>query len=339
LRGPDPCRSDTRDTNGNRADNPNRAQVQALCSAIIGTGTSTFDADPDNFIGDGRTDGGEVERRSGNADVKSEEGTTWTLGVVLRSPFMHALARGLSFTVDWYRAKVTEAIAQVGAQTTYDLCFNRDGLSNPTYSLDDPNGMCRRIVRDDVSGDRFYVDSSYANLGRLQTSGVDVRAGWIIAPNEVGFGSVPGSVSLDVAFNKLLDFRSQSFPASPVRDNEGTLARGGLYSYRALTTLRYAAPKAGVALRWHRLPSVRSVNYVTDPLTPSSGAESYNLFDLSANWSVTRRVRATFGIDNLFDTAPRRVEAAPGNNGAGNTFPGYYDVLGRRYFAGLRLEY
>lgn len=339
LRGPDPCRSDTRDANGNQPGNPNRKQVQALCSAIIGTGNTTFDEDPDHFIGDGRTDGGEIERRSGNPDVKSEEGTTWTFGVVLRSPFLHALARGLSFTIDWYSAKVTEAIAQVGAQTTYDLCFNRDGLSNPTYSLDDPNGMCRRIVRAEVTGDRFYVDSAYANLGRLETSGVDIQAGWIVAPGDIGFDSVPGAVSLDVAFNKLLTFRSQSFPTSPVLDNDGTLARGGLYDYRALTTLRYAAPIGGVALKWRRLPSVRSVNYVTDPLTLSTGAASYNLFDLSANWSITPTMRAAFGIDNLFDRDPNRTEASPANNAAGDTVPGYYDVLGRRYYAGLRLEF
>jgi outer membrane receptor protein involved in Fe transport len=339
LRGPDPCRSDTRDANGNRADNPNRARVQALCSAIIGTGTSTFDDDPNNFIGDGRTDGGEIERRSGSTAVKSEEGTTWTLGVVFHSPFAHALARGLRVTVDWYRAKVTEAIAQVGAQTTYDLCFNRDGISNPTYSLDDPNGMCRAIVRDGVSGDRFYVNSLFANLGQLETAGVDVQAGWTIAPSDIGFENVPGSLSFDVAYNKLLTFKSQSFPTSPVRENEGTLERGGLYGYRALTTLRYAAPVGGIALKWHRLPSIRSINTVTDPNTQNIGAASYNLFDLSANWAVTPNVRASFGIDNLFDRAPNRVEAGPGNNGAGNTYPGYYDVLGRRYYAGLRLEF
>ncbi len=64
----------------------------------------------------------------------------------------------------------------MGAQTTYDLCFNRDGISNPTYSIDDPNGMCSRIVRSDVTGDRLRVSSSYANLGTLETSGVDVQA-------------------------------------------------------------------------------------------------------------------------------------------------------------------
>jgi outer membrane cobalamin receptor len=339
LRGPDPCRSDTRDVNGNRADNPNRAQVQALCSAIIGSGTSTFDVDPSHFIGDGRTDGGEIETRRGNSGVKSEQGRTWTLGVVLKSPFEHALSRNLNLAIDWYRAKVTAAIAQVGAQTTYDLCFNRDGISNPGYSIDDPNGMCRRIVRSEVTGERLYVNSIYLNLGTLQTSGIDVQAGWSVAPADLGFSTVPGSLSLDLSFNKLLEFGSQTFPTSELLDNEGTLAQRGLFSYRALSTLRYTVPRASLGLTWRRLPSVRSSTFVTDPQTPFAGAASYNLFDLAAGVNVNRIVRLTLGIDNLLDRDPNRVGAGPGDNGAGSTLPGYYDVLGRRYYASVRLTF
>jgi len=338
LRGPDPCRADTRDMNGNLASNPNRAKVQALCSALIGTGTSPFDDNPNGFTGDGRQDGGEIEVRSGNPDVKSEEGRTYTLGVVFRSPFEHALSRNLTVTIDWYRAKVSQAIAQVGAQTTYDLCFNRDGISNPDYSLDDPNGMCRRIVRNAVTGERLYVNSTYMNLGLLETSGIDAQTSWTVRPMDLGF-DLPGALSLDISFNKLLKFGSQSFPTSPMIENKSTLARGGLYSYRAFTTLRYTVRSGDVALTWRRLPSVRSALYVTDPATPFAGAQSYNLFNLAGTWRISDTIGVTLGIDNLFDRDPNRVGAGPLDNGAGDTVPGYYDVLGRRYFGGIKLNF
>jgi outer membrane receptor protein involved in Fe transport len=338
LRGPDPCRADTRDANGNVASNPNRAKVQALCSAIIGTGTSPFDEDPDGFTGDGRQDGGEIEIRSGNPDVKSEKGRTFTFGAVFRSPFEHALARNLTVAIDWYRAKVSEAIDQVGAQTTYDLCFNRDGVSNPTYSLDDPNGMCRRIVRNEVTGERLYVNSIYANLGLLETSGIDLQTSWTVRPTDLGY-DLPGSLSLSLSFNKLLEFGSQSFPTSAMIENKGTLARNGLYSYRAFTTLRYTVPSGDVALTWQRLPSIRSAMYVTDPQTPYSGAKSYNLFNLAGSWRLSDTIGVTLGIDNLFDRDPNRVGAGPFDNGAGDTVAGYYDVLGRRYFGGIKLTF
>jgi outer membrane receptor protein involved in Fe transport len=309
---------------------------QARERAREGAGDAPAPAHGENR--DGRQDRGEIEDRSGNPDVKSEKARTYTFGFVFRSPFEHALARAFTLAIDWYRAKVSDAIDQVGAQTTYDLCFNRDGISNPTYSIDDPNGMCRRIVRNTETGERLYVDSMYANLGTLDTSGIDAQMSWTVRPADLGIDA-PGSLSLDLSFNKLLKFGSQSFPTSPMIENKGTLARNGLYSYRAFTTLRYTVRSGDVALTWRRLPSVRSAMYVTDPATPFAGAESYNLFNLAGSWRISDTIGITLGIDNLFDRDPNRVGAGPLDNGAGDTVPGYYDVLGRRYFGGIKLNF
>jgi outer membrane receptor protein involved in Fe transport len=203
--------------------------------------------------------------------------------------------------------------------------------------------MCRRIVRDPVTGDRQYVQSTYANLGTLQTSGIDVQASWGVKPDELGL-RVPGTLSLDILFNKLLSFESQSFPTSAVLENKGTFIRDGstsrgIFDYRAFTTLRYALAAADVALTWRRLPSIRSANYVADPNTPFAGAASYSVFNLAAGWALSSVIQLTAGIDNLFDRDPNRVGAGPGNNGAGTTEPAIYDVLGRRYYAGVRLNF
>jgi outer membrane receptor protein involved in Fe transport len=124
-----------------------------------------------------------------------------------------------------------------------------------------------------------------------------------------------------------------------VVDTAGSLARGGLYSYRAFTTLRYTVKLGDVALTWSRLPSVRSATYVTDVTTPFAGAQAYNLFKLAGGWRLNDAIGVTLGIDNLFDRDPNRVGAGPLNNGAGQTMPGYYDVLGRRYFGGIKMNF
>jgi outer membrane receptor protein involved in Fe transport len=339
LRGPDPCRTDTRDANGNLPSNPNRAQVQALCSAIIGTGTSTFDDNPNSFIGDGRQDGNELEIRRGNPDVQSEEGKTYTAGVVFTSPFSPGLANDLTVALDWYRARITETIATLTAQTAYDLCFNRDGISNPTYSLDDPFGMCRQILRDPVSGNRISVSAPYANLGSLETSGIDFQARWRFALADAGLENVPGSILFNLSANKLLTFKSQSFFNSAVLENAGTLARGGLFDYRIATTLRYILGNANMALHWRYLPPIDSANSVTDPLTLTQGSGSYSILNLSGGWNVNDTVSVIGGIDNLFDRDPNRVGASPTTNGAGSTVGGYYDVLGRRYYVSVKLTF
>lgn len=103
-------------------------------------------------------------------------------------------------------------------------------------------------------------------------------------------------------------------------------------------------------------------------------ADSYDVFDLSVFWNVTDRVSIRAGIDNLFDKQPVITGAtagypydpslsaeenaarlasvcgdAPGcrnptayalpTSGRGTTDLGFYDILGRRYFIGVKASF
>jgi iron complex outermembrane receptor protein len=351
LRTADVCRADTGATYGNRAGNPNRAAVQALCEALIGNTTSDFSANPNGYAG-GRSDGVMLQVTSGNRNLQSEEGKTWTLGTVIRSPFEHPLLAGTTLSADWYQVKISDAITQVSAQTTYDLCFNRDGTSNPTLSINDPNGVCQNIVRDDTSGAALTVNSTYANTGAIETQGLDMALNWRASLADMGLGDLPGTLGVNVSYNKLFKFTGQDFVGGQVLENAGTLARGGLFNWRTVTTVRYSNGNWDLGLNWRRLPPIRSANYVTDPATTIRGADGYSMFALTGNWDINEHLAISGGIDNLFDTQPNRVGAgavtnilaASGGgstvvNGSGSTNAGYYDVLGRRYFLNLKLRF
>jgi iron complex outermembrane receptor protein len=357
MRGAEYCRSDTRELTGNNANNPNRAAAQALCEAIIGNTTSVFSTNPSGYLG-GRGDGVILESVSGNLNLKNEDGETWTLGTVLTSPFDTPLLARTTLAVDWYRAKITNAIAALTAQTAYDLCFNRNGSSNPTYSIDGANGICRTIQRDAISGAALFVDSTFNNVGVVETSGVDLALNWSAAFADMGLPSLPGSLGLNVSFNKTFEFKSQESADSKPLENVGTLgplspgARPALFDWRLVTTLRYVHLGWDVGLNWRHLPSIKSFNYVTDRSTTVKGADSYDVFALTGNWSITDRFAISGGIDNLFNTDPERVGAgqvftiAPFSgggstvtNGSGTTSAGYYDVLGRRFFVNAKVSF
>ncbi len=351
MRGPEYCRFDSREPTGNNKDNPNRAAVQALCTALIGNTTSEFSLDPNNYAG-GRADGVILQESSGNRDLKSEEGTTWTLGFVFSAPFENPALSGTTISVDWYKAKIEDAISTITAQSAFDLCFNRDGTSNPTYSVDDPNGICRAIQRDERTGAALQVSSTYQNLGLIQTSGLDANVNWRAALTDLGMGSAPGHLSVNLSFTKLFEYKAQEFPTAPALENKGTLARFGLFDWRTVTTFRYSLPTWDVALNWRHLPSVKNQAYVTDRETPIEGAGSYDVFGLTANWNINEQLGISGGVDNVFDRDPERVgagqiqsiNATSGGgqtviNGVGSTFPAYYDVLGRRYFVNLKLRF
>ena len=48
----------------------------------------------------------------------------------------------LTASVDFYNIEITDAIATLDSTFVYSKCLNADGISNPTYSLNDPGGYC-----------------------------------------------------------------------------------------------------------------------------------------------------------------------------------------------------
>jgi iron complex outermembrane recepter protein len=337
----DPCANTTLATWGNIASNPNRAAVQRLCSAIIGSGTSTFDLDPNNYVGG---NGGffplELELRRGNPAVKSEEATTITAGLVFQSPFESAALSGMTAAIDWYSVEIKDAISPLPGTTIYENCFNVNGTSNPTLSLNDPGGYCRLIFRDPVTGGRATVDSPYSNLGTVKTSGVDFQLNWRAALADIGMQSLPGAVTAGFSMNYLLEFKTQPIPGAAFIENKDTLAQNGQFRYLLNSNLGYNNGAWRMNLNWRHLPSIRNAAAATNPRTTVQGAGSYNLFDLTAGWTLNKTVTLRFGIDNLLNADPEIVGRNPGVNAArGTTVANFYDPLGRRFFAGVKLDF
>ena len=334
----DPCAISTIAPWGNVPGNPNRAKVQALCSALNGTGTSVFDANPNTFLGG---NGGffpiELENRRGNSTLQSETARTLTVGTVLRSPFESAALSSMTAQIDYYRIEIADAIAPLPGPTIYENCFNVTG-TNPTYDVN--NEYCRLIKRDGVTGGRVSVDAPYSNLGAIETSGLDLQFNWRSDLSEIGLQSVPGALSVGIAVNYLFEYQTQPVPGARFVENKGTLAQNGQYRYISNTNLGYILGGWNFGLEWRHLPSVENAAKATTPTTTIRPTESYDLFNLSANWSVTRQITLRAGVDNLLDKDPPIVGYNPGvNNARGATSPGFYDILGRRYYAGVKVEF
>ena len=339
----DPCAVDTVAPWGNVATNSNRTQVQALCRAIIGNGTSGFDTrpgGPGTYVGPFGFFAQDNAIISGNRKLESEEASTWTAGVVMRAPSEAALLQNLSLSVDFYNVKITNAIAPTDALTVYAKCFNSDGASNPSYSVNDPGGYCSLIHRDAVSGDRQSVNTPFVNTGGIKTQGTDVELNWRAALADMGMQSAPGRISADIVMTFLNYFKTQATNTSPFLDSVGTLNQGGQYRWRSFTTLGYSFGAFDAGLNWLHLPSADPAQKVQSPTTRILGVPSYDLIGLQGAWNVTSTFTLRAGVDNLFGKEPPVVGANPGvNNAMGSTSPGYYDVLGRRYYVGAKARF
>lgn len=335
----DPCSVTTLWSWGNVAANPNRQKVQDLCRAIIGNSTSGFDTQTYSITGIAGPSGFhrqnppyfplEIEINKGNPSVGPEEGETYTFGAVITEPFGW---ERLSLTADIYKIELTNAISPEGSVPVYSRCFNADG-SNPTYSRN--NVDCMKIRRNPSSGDREEVDALYSNLGALNTQGVDLTINW-------GADIGPGSLNINSTINYLDEFMYQNAPTAALTDATGTLDQGGQYDYRLFTTFSYAWDNFNVGLNWRHMSSIEAAAKALNPATTVLGVGSYDMFNLNGGY-VWDKYTLRFGVDNLFDKNPPVVGADPfavnADTNSDQTNPGYYDILGRRWYMGLKVAF
>jgi outer membrane receptor protein involved in Fe transport len=337
----DPCRtnanlSTTFGTAYNVAANPNRAQLQALCSAQInawgGNNATDFHADPNTF-----DLAGGAALIVGNADLANERGDTWTLGAAFATS-----SGSITGTVDWYRARVTDPIEVQQTSTIVNSCFNVNGL-NPSYTLADTRGFCELIERDPSTGAIVRVYNSFRNEGELEISGVDMSLRW---STDIGDR---GMLMINSMMNYLIDQR-QRYGADLVDDYAGY---GGASKFRANTGVTYAWGMGHrVTLTWnYRDGTDTPTTFATAANTAGTqsptlqrnlqitGYDSTSLFNLSAGTSFGP-VDVSLNISNLFDKEPRPggYDIRDPRNGFGSFSP-FDDLVGRRYLFNVTMDF
>jgi iron complex outermembrane receptor protein len=329
----DACQSNVSASYANIPSNPNRAQVQALCRTLMAAGAPPI-TDPVNdpyglntYLGS--SSGALNSYPRGNADLEPEKANTYTAGVVF-SPTWD-LPADLRFTtsVDYYKIDIDGAIGFINANLTYQLCFNANGASNPTYDVN--NIYCQTIGRQQTAGTQGVpsgVFSLYLNQGSIETSGVDLQT-------DVKFNAGPGVAGVNLVVNYLDSFKRRVGPGAPLLDYTGFA--GGYYEWKSYINFSYAVGPVAGGLRWRHLPSVKAQDYLVAPCTATrcfADTPSWDQVDLYGSFKVTDMVDVRAGVDNLLDNDPPVVRGIPGN-----TDPQNYDILGRRYYLGLTAKF
>jgi outer membrane receptor protein involved in Fe transport len=113
------------------------------------------------------------------------------------------------------------------------------------------------------------------------------------------------------------------------------------YDYRLFTTLGYRGANWGATVRWRHLPSIAPEGTIRTQAQYTE-TPSYDIFDVSGRYAFAERWDLRFGIDNLLDKEPPIVNLrtlAEGYNQTGVTNGAFYDVLGRRYYVGMTVQF
>ncbi|NLG54632.1 MAG: TonB-dependent receptor, partial [Rhodococcus sp.] len=190
------------------------------------------------------------------------------------------------------------------------------------------------------------VFTTYVNNGRFHVQGIDAQIDWA---TDVG----PGTVNLNLVANYLIDFKSAALPTLPMVDYVGSfgpgengLSGGGAYEYRLLANIGYTIGKANIGLQWQHWPGYEDTAEIrSGNPTPTTGAPSYNLFNLQGGYQLTEDVGLRFGVENLLNEAPpltgvnTAADPALGQLRGGSFASGVYDTNGRRFYLGANIRF
>ncbi len=280
-----------------------------------------------------------VQNLQGSQTVKPEEADSWGAGFVLTPRF----APGASLSVDYYDIKLDGVISFVAAQDVANYCY-----------LQSVQKYCGQLK---FSGTTLQtIDLFYDNLNSMNARGVDIEATYRKDLAEV-FKNGAGVLSVGLlATHYLENVTDDGVTAIDLAGSNVGNTPDWVYrmtaSYNAEPWTLFVAARgvsSGVISNAYtectsNCPTLAAPYFtVNDNHIPgevfvdASITRKFNIAD-------TMKSEAFLSVTNLFDTDPVRT-ANPANLGAENT-PGYpqtnrnlYDVLGRTYRVGVRLDW
>jgi outer membrane receptor protein involved in Fe transport len=269
----------------------------------------------------------------GNEDLQAETATTRSLGMVFRPRRL----RNFNATIDWWDIKLKGAISKIGAQAIVDSCI---ASGAPIF--------CGRIHRDpngSLSLGNGYVDDRQTNLGGLKARGIDVNTDYSVSLGRLGAANFQFRGSYVLRW--IVDNGGPSTPYDCAGLFGGPCSMQPRWKHTARATL-ISSRAISVSLQWRRVGGVKLAALdpkfnMTDNVSPGyTKLRPQGYFDLSTLVRVRKGTDLRLGVNNLFDRQPPLVV---GNTAAGdgpfnsNTYPEWYDVLGRYIFASVAVAF
>ena len=274
--------------------------------------------------------------QQGNPNLDAEIADTYTVGVVLQSPFSQPLLSGVTIALDFYRIAVKGAIGYMTTSVNLQSCYNGDG-SNPSYS---PSNYNCGLLHRDANGNLSFPTEPEFNLSGYRTAGFDLTLDWKLNLARIGFGPESGRVGINSVISRTSTYEIQNLASGPFVNFAGTTGNTQIDTFtashpkwKAATTFNYGVGPVDLTLGWQYIGKMGSATNVLTPSANVAGVGAVNYFDLMARWKYSKNIEFRASVQNLTDRAP------PTGPTAGATDVVAYDVLQRRYALGVNARF
>jgi len=271
-------------------------------------------------------------RPQGNPDLTPEKADTRTIGVVVQPTFL----AGLSASLDFYDIEIKDAIGTLSGQVIVDECF-RGAVS-----------LCPLLTRDSGTGVLTAVDAPYLNLSLRKTRGYDFEMSYQRLLSS-GLLTLRGLASYVDSLTTL----NRGAPEIETAAQTGRPGTGGIPDLVANASAQYRGNGGyGAYLQLRYIDEgINDATLSPDILDPASnrvGSVTYTDVTLTrqlgnsgtnpgARWGAELFIT----VNNLFDREPPSAPSPWLVFGAANggTNGAVFDLVGRRYNAGIRMQF
>ncbi|WP_346839038.1 TonB-dependent receptor [Microbulbifer sp. SAOS-129_SWC] len=270
----------------------------------------------------------------GNPDLKAEQSTSWTIGIVWTPTFVE----DLSATFDYYNIEVDDAIGTFTTNTLVSSCYESANFSSPNCAL--ITGANAIGATPSRTSPRRQADGTVAgqlltsqNISTFKTSGVDLGLNYSMDVWQ-------GTVSVDAKATWLDEYKFRASNEEPEIDLAGfygadpvTTAITGFPEWKGYIGADYKADNwsAGTILRW--IGPVDDINPGDNDL--ATHADSTWYMDLHASYFCWENMTVSGGIRNAWNQQPPYVT----NYDDMNTIPITYDTLGRFFYGTVSFSF
>jgi outer membrane receptor protein involved in Fe transport len=303
---------------------PNLSELFA--APVVTNTTVLFKGTPFNLLGE----------TVGNPALKPEIARNTTFGVTLAQP---QFLPGFSASIDYYDIRVSNQISALTAQQEADLCAGGN------------QQLCSQMLLTSPVPNTNYIRVQAFNLAKVRDEGVDIE---IMYRTGLSALRVPGALTLRALATRTISFLTESgLPNSiPVQSAGVNLANAVTSSsvpyWKGEFTQAWDAGNFGLTLteRWFsdgvysreyiQCQTNCPVSTINHPTIANNVMRGATYVDLGGTYNMTGNLTAYFKIDNLLNKAP---EPAPQSTVYYGVNPYLYDVLGRMYRVGLRMEF
>lgn len=262
-------------------------------------------------------------RVSGNPDLKPEESTNQSVGLVFEPRFLPEAFGDFTFMVDRWRIQQEDIVGLIGGQTAVvqDYLARLNGSSNPNVVRAAPNV-------DDIAffngtgiapvGAIQFVNDGFVNLLPQDVQGVDFAVHWRLRDTPWGDFRAQVNVAQLLEFHRdagpavqaLDDARDagEINPATPLPIASDLLARNGRPEFKVSSTLTWSQGPLQVGAFIQHTSSVEESGFLSttgDPwiVEAQTTASLYGQYEFEgAGWAADTRIRV--GARNITDEAP-----------------------------------